>query len=276
LLAGFISRPSECCLCSSATQTAFHCSSIHENQSGGFFLPVELTPDAADEAFSQLSLTALARSKVFGSIALAFFDPTPEIVQDLLSGSFVSELDGSSHDLAVHHKATTESLEPLKTYQVRLAGHNPGQLLKEMKVEYARLFIGPSRPTVRIYETFYANQGSESTPLLIVSPTAKAVEEAYREGGVAMAAGPREPPDHFATEAEFLYYLCKKESDGWAERDNVVAQLWRRRELAFLDGHLGRWGCQFCRQVEQESSHPFYQAAAHFARDFLQMEGSDA
>jgi TorA maturation chaperone TorD len=42
-----------------------------------------------------------------------------------------------------------------------------------------------------------------------------------------------------------------------------------------MDGHLGRWGQQFCSQVERESRHMFYRSVAHFAGVLIKLEGSN-
>jgi TorA maturation chaperone TorD len=109
----------------------------------------------------------------------------------------------------------------------------------------------------------------------MVSPAAMAVEAAYREAGIGMAEEKREPPDHFAVELEFLYYLSKKESDAWAAGDNEKAREWRRHELAFMDGHLSKWGPVFCARVGAESLHPFYRGIAAFASTLLKLEGNN-
>jgi TorA maturation chaperone TorD len=236
---------------------------------------VQTKPDAADAAFSKLAFIAMARANVFRLLAFTFYDPTLEFVQQLVSGSYISELHGYYSDLVTHHNGGIEALEPLKEYQPSLSVRDPSELLKEVKVEYARLFIGPGNVAVQPYETFYDERlTSESQPLLMVSPAAITVEKAYREAGLAMSKV--EPPDHFAVELEFLFYLSKKESDSWAAGDNADAKNWRRRELAFMDGHLGKWGQRFCSKVETESLHPFYCSIAYFARILLRLEGSNA
>ena len=47
--------------------------------------------------------------------------------------------------------------------------------------------------------------------LLMVSPAAEAVLESYRHAGLSLTKDLNEPPDHIATELEFMYYLCQKE-----------------------------------------------------------------
>jgi len=240
-------------------------------------MTVQSEREAAAVAFSKLSFLALAHSNVFRLLALAFYDPTAEFVQQLISGSYVAELRGYYSDLVAHHHINLEALDQLKADQASLIDRVPQELLKELKVEYARLFIGPGRPAVQPYETFYDEASiSSGRPLLIVSPAAMTVEQAYREAGLALPKALQEPPDHIAIELEFLYYLSKKESDGWATGDNVGAKKWRRRELAFIDGHIGRWGQQFCGKVEAESQHSFYRAIAHFGNALIRLEGSNS
>jgi len=262
----------------------FSCSSKRQNENiilsqskQEVSVVVQTKPDAADAAFSKLAFLAMARANVFRLLAVAFYDPTQKFVEQLVSGSYISELHGYYSDLVTHHNGGIEALEPLKEYQSSLSGHDPAELLKELKIEYARLFIGPGHPAVQPYETFYDEKlKGDSQPLLMVSPAAMAVEKAYREAGIAMSKELREPPDHFAVELEFLFYLSKKESDAWAAGDNEDAKNWRRRELAFMDGHLGNWGQRFCSKIETESLHPFYCSIAYFARILLRLEGSNA
>jgi TorA maturation chaperone TorD len=237
---------------------------------------VQTKAETADTSFSKLAFLAMARANIFRLLALAFYDPTQEFIQQLVSGSYISELHGYYSDLASHHNTGVEALEPLKNYHASLSTCDQAELLKELKVEYARLFIGPGIPAVQPYETFYDEKmTSESQPLLMVSPQAIAVEKAYLEAGVAMPKELWEPPDHFAVELEFLFYLSKKESDAWAEGDNADANKWHRRQLAFIDGHLGCWGLRFCSKIQKESSHPFYRSISIFAGTILKQEGSN-
>ena len=204
---------------------------------------------------------ASARANTFGLLALAFLDPDAELVQRLVDGSFLATLENTTGEPA--------ALEPLQAVQSSLAESDPAASLKALKVEYARLFIGPGRAVVSPYETIYDSKARDVRPLLMVSPVAVAVEQAYREAGVALTAGLAQPPDHFATEAEFLYYLGQKEAECWAAGDEAGAQEWRRKGASFLADHLGGWGREFCGLVEAESRHPFYAAVAHFAAAFL-------
>lgn len=219
-----------------------------------------------DHHFTEEADRAQARGNTFGLLATAFFDPTPDLVQQVTDGSFLAALQDAAGDSA--------ALAPLQAAQASLAGDDPAAALKALMVEYARLFIGPGRPAVSPYETIYDAKAKGVRPLLMVSPAAMAVEQAYREAGVAVAAGLAEPPDHFATEAEFLYYVGQREADCWATGDRDGAAAWQARSRAFLADHLGGWGREFCRLVEAESHHPFYRAVAHCAAAVLESEAT--
>lgn len=240
-------------------------------------MDIQIQPNAAEAAFSKLAFMSMARANVFRLLAFAFVDPTHDFVEQLVSGSYISELHGYYSDLVSHYHVGVDALEPLKTYHAGISNSEHANLLRELKVEYCRLFLGPESPAVQPYESSYDKKlKNDAKPLLIVSPIAMAVEKAYLEAGLVMQKELRESPDHFATEMEFLYYLCKKESDAWAAGNHAGAKKWRRRQLAFLDGHLAKWGCEFCQAVKVKSTHPFFQAVGHFGEAFIQLDGSDA
>lgn len=213
-----------------------------------------------NQTLPELADRALARAEAFGLLALAFFDPTPELVRGLADGSYRAALQDAAGELTW----------PFQELPASLFEGDAAAALKTLKVEYARLFIGPGRPAVSPYETIYEGKARAIRPLLMVSPAAMAVEQAYREAGVTVAAGLREPPDHFAAEAEFLYYLGHKEAGCWTAGDRAGAEAWQERARVFLAAHLGGWGQEFCRLVEAESRHPFYRAAARCAAALLE------
>jgi putative dimethyl sulfoxide reductase chaperone len=227
-----------------------------------------------DQTFSAQANGASARSRIFGWLALAFFDPTAELVQELADGAYLATLEEAMLGGGARQPdGECVALEPLRAVHASHTRRDEDAWLHELKVEYARLFIGPGHPAVSPYETIYDSKAKGVRPLLMVSPAAMAVEQAYREANLALSAGLREPPDHFATEAEFLYYLGQKEADSWATGDPAGAAAWQDRGRVFLACHLSCWGPEFCRLVEIESREPFYRAAAHFAAAFLDSGG---
>lgn len=233
-------------------------------------------PSSSTLAQTVAATQAATRADLFGLLAVAFIDPTAASAAQLADGSYLAQLDGACAELGSAWPGAAEALAPLAAAQPGFAATSAEELLHALKVEYARLFIGPSKPAVSPYATAYGARHKEGATLLMVSPEALAVEAAYREAGVALAANRREPPDHFATELEFLYYLCQQEARCWAAGAEDEAALWQRRQAAFLDRHLLPWGAAFCRQVQEASHHPFYQALARFAGDFFQLLRGEA
>lgn len=209
--------------------------------------------------------TALAASIVAGNVGDTVVALVAALVEKKERKIAVSE-DGDEWDALIAAAVALQAA--LKPY----ASGDETQLLHEMKVEYARLFIGPGAAVVSPYETIQVAVDAKKAPPLMVSAQAIAVENAFREAGLMLAKGHKEPPDHFATEVEFMYYLSQREADALRQSDDTSA-IWRQRKQAFLERHLGAWTELFCRKVEEKTAHPFYAAAATFARTWIVMEG---
>ena len=228
--------------------------------------------------YQNLVQIAGARARLFGLLAVAFFDPTADLVEQIINGDLFLELKANFKALENRSNLpqfSQESFSLFAKHQDAFSKQDASELLHELKIEFARLFIGPGRAAVPPFETFYKKMSKESQPLLMVSPEAIAVQAAYREAGIAVSQDLQEPPDHFATECEFVYFLCNQEANGWEMGDVETAKQWRRHQLEFLSAHLGRWGAQFCADVEAESSHVFYQAIGQFGHFLMQIEGRD-
>jgi putative dimethyl sulfoxide reductase chaperone len=111
-----------------------------------------------------------------------------------------------------------------------------------------------------------------SPALLMISPAARAVARTYREAGLAMIRELTEPPDHIATELEFMYFLCSKETESWLKADNAEAHKWRSLQAAFTAEHLTVWGADFCQRVQDETTESFYAVLAYLAQGFFRLE----
>ncbi|EMA31363.1 TorD/DmsD family molecular chaperone [Halobiforma nitratireducens] len=113
--------------------------------------------------------------------------------------------------------------------------------LESLRVEHARLFVGPDRPRCPPYETVY--RGSEVPG---AGPTARAIEKWYRTYDFDLESVGCNLPDHVATELEFAAYLLEHEDVAICEE--------------FLDEHLRQWLDGFLADVRQETREPYYEA----------------
>jgi len=227
--------------------------------------------DAAVTAFHKLGYVAQHRSDLYRLFALSFSNPTGDLIADLQSGALVDNLQTGFDALAINETHYGLALQELTDFPNKHQTYNPADLLSQLRVEYMRLFIGPRQPVVPIYETLHREPTGQGTrPMLLVSETAQAVDQRYRQAGVQTIT--REAPDHLTTELEFLVYLCGKEALAWQADNNTMGKKWRRLEREFLDAHLGVWGLPLFHQVRELAAERFYQHLAALAETFLHME----
>jgi len=218
--------------------------------------------------------TLQARANLYALVARGFFDPTAELVASLADGSLRAEVAAvvAGVPLAAESPTLHQTLESLDALAAEAASRDPDATLHELKVEFARLFLGPGRPAVLPYETFYGRQYKDSSPTLMLSPEAESVGQAYRQAGVALANAKNEPTDHFATECEFVYYLCTQELASMARDDQATAALWQAKRVAFLDDHLARWYGRFLTAVEEGARAEFYRVWARLAAALIAVD----
>ena len=175
--------------------------------------------DLNSDSRMKLMQVALNRSDLYQLLAIAFRDPTPELVEGLLSGTFRADAADCVQWLNADSVIFDQALSELDSFAVDNAGRDPEQILHEMQVEYFRLFIGSKEPAVFPYHTMYSEERDGFNSVLFTSPTARATEKAYKDAGVSLVSVQAEPPDHIATELEFLMYLCAQEAAAWKNGD---------------------------------------------------------
>lgn len=126
---------------------------------------------------------------------------------------------------------------------------------RDLRSEYARLFIGPAGPPCPPYESVYRDgDGHDLGP--VMGPATIAVDHWYRSFGLENAPEQADLPDHIATELEFCAHLASEGMDDRLEQ--------------FLDEHLRTWTTAFLDRVEVETREPFYASLAATTREVLQ------
>lgn len=227
---------------------------------------------AARHAFSMLTGVAEGRGAIYRALARAFRDPDPTTVRGLVDGSFMADVDAGIRWLGSDRHVFDSSLEMIRVAGEQLAGVAEPAASTGLRTEYARLFIGPPAALVHPFASMYANGSDETTPLLGVGRVVTQVEQMYVDAGLRVASSLREPPDHIATEFEFLYYLCAEEAAAWLAGADEDGREWRRRQRTFVDDHLASWGGGFLDEVAESTISGYYRAMASLGRTFLRME----
>jgi len=131
--------------------------------------------------------------------------------------------------------------------------------------EHARLFCGiseeygPPPP----YESLW-REGQ------LMGETTVQVARCYVEAGYQPDGG-FAPFDHLVEELRFMAALCNAE----AEAVGDGAQQLRRRQLHFLDAHLGAWIGAYCERIAGQAQMPLYRALARVTAAVVAQDAAD-
>ena len=212
-----------------------------------------------------------ARLVVYADITRCFYYPDEELLAFLDSG----ELE---EHLPVYRLLGTEPSEHFERIKQWRQEHNTQEnALLELRREYTGLFI-TARPKVPAppYGSLYL----ESDGMIWGDSTREAVK-LYMEAGLKISDGFKDIPDHFAAEAEFIWYLTWEElkARGISEKEGKgVPDMERASKISsirekFLLNHLTKWAPLFLYKVISSGSKSiFYREFSQVTKAFLHSE----
>ena len=129
--------------------------------------------------------------------------------------------------------------------------------LECLKIDYARLFVGPYTLSAPPYGSLYL-EGKR----LVMGDSTLDAQKRYRQAGVDIAGNFKEAPDHIAVELEFMHLLIFKEIEA-ATRSNIAAfGNYLKEQQFFLEDHLGAWVSDFTKNIIANADTEFYKALA--------------
>ncbi len=136
--------------------------------------------------------------------------------------------------------------------------------VKDLSVEYARLFVGPYELLAPPYGSVYLDQGKR-----VMGDSTIAITKMYREYGLNIADDFKELPDHIAVELEFMYYLIYKEIEALQQDEHKERQSFLEAQKRFMASFLGKFAYLFCGKIKEGTSNKFYQALADCVSVFV-------
>ena len=145
-----------------------------------------------------------------------------------------------------------------------LAGALEGADETALRVDYARLFVGPGELLAPPYGSVYLEEGR-----VVMGSSTQDVVRRHGDEGITVDPEFQELPDHIAAELEFLYLLAFRCREASARADEEAFRTYRRKQAEFLRDHLLRWGPEFAARVEERAETGFYRALARCLRAFL-------
>lgn len=187
--------------------------------------------------------TALARSRAYGFLSLAFGEPDAALLELLqqqcgaLEADFARLRDRTAAAAARRLRPALAPLaiEELKALHLGCFGHAVSKDCPPYEGEYGQAHVFQQTQTLADIAGF------------------------YRAFGLELAADFHERIDHLGIELEFMHFLCRKEAHGLQER-HAPERIARGRaaQAQFLSEHLGAWVPQFAARLRARDARGLY------------------
>ena len=107
-----------------------------------------------------------------------------------------------------------------------------GQNFKALKVDFAKLFVGPYQLMAAPYGSVYLDDGRT-----LMGDSTFDVKNRYREEGLDTAKDFKDAPDHITAELEFMYYLVFKEIEAFSDSDIETVIGFIQKQKCFLESY---------------------------------------
>jgi len=133
----------------------------------------------------------------------------------------------------------------------------------EVEYEFVQLFIGPHKPDVLPYESYYLAGSVFQAPLAAVRGFMKEVGLEKKEGELP------EPEDTLGFELEIMNWLISKQTNS---KDSEEEERWLEFQAYFLKKHLLVWAPSCIQTLESAPHADFYKGAGMLLRGFLEIE----
>ncbi len=144
------------------------------------------------------------------------------------------------------------------------------ELLNDLAVEYARLFLGPGKHISPHESVHHLREGAESGQLWGESTVE--VKKCIESSGLHYESEYKGLPDHISVEFEFMEQVTLREELAWGEEDKDGALYCLKMEKEFIEEHLILWVPDFCEKIIKEAELPFYQEMAELTKNFIEFE----
>lgn len=197
---------------------------------------------------------ARQRSNIYGLLAVIFREElTSELIVQIKAPHFMGVLS----DIGIN-------------LEDEFLNQSEEKLLKDLAVEYTRLFLGPGRH-ISPHESVHHVRDDGDWGRLWGKSTVE-VKKFIESLGLECSAVAKSLPDHISVELELMQKLTQRECQAWTEGDRDGALYCLKLEKKFIEEHLIKWVPLFCDRVTSEAELPFYREIAKITRSFIEFE----
>jgi TorA maturation chaperone TorD len=201
--------------------------------------------------------TAKQRSNIYGLLSLLFrMEVTADLLRQIRETDFFSILSSMGAG-----------------FEDDLVNADEDQLLEDLAVEYARLFLGPDKH-ISPHESVHHERGDGDWGQLWGLSTVE-VKKFIESAGLEYKSEFKGLPDHISVELEFMQAVTKEEALERKNDNHDKVNYCLQIEKKFIDEHLLKWIPLFCDKVIDQATHSFYRELAKITKDFIEFEGKE-
>lgn len=196
-------------------------------------------------------LTGL-RQRYYGLFVRFFWkEPDPDFLISLRNG-IDERIKGSEN-------FSPQLAQGWRRISLYLENNDPG----EVDYEFAQLFLGPHKPSIFPYESYYLAGAVYQAPL-------REVRGFMREVGLEKKEEEQqEPEDTLGFEMEIMNWLINKQS---CSEDIQEEERWIGLQAKFLTKHLLVWAPDCARDLQSIPHANFYKGVGMLLKGFLEIE----
>ena len=182
-------------------------------------------------------------------------------IYKLLADCFKYPEDSLEDTLKLLKSATVNYDDVMRTSAEKLVDNfKLNTFLKELQIEYSRLFVGPFQLDAPPYSSVYLDKQG-----LVMGESTQQAIEFYVKAGLDPALEIHEPPDHIRVELEFMYFLLFRKV---MDKNNQFLDI----SYEFMEKHLTHWVFTFTNKIKDCTESKFYIRLAELLDSFLSKE----
>jgi len=147
------------------------------------------------------------------------------------------------------------------------------ELLEDLAVEYARLFLGPDKH-ISPHEAVHHQRDDGDWGTHWGGSTVD-VKKFIETTGLEYKQEYSGMPDHISVELDFMKEAAGREAQAIEEKDWEGALYCQKMEKKFICGHLIKWIPTFCDKIISQAEISFYGDLADVTKDFITLESEE-
>lgn len=213
---------------------------------------------------------AKVRGSIYKLLSQCFMYPSEELVNSIIDGSLNDALQSTLG--LIEDSKVAQHLAELKDFSIKSQKLPSEEFFKELKTEYNRLFVGPGHVLAPPYESIYKTKNEDNKLGIVMGDSTIEVKDFYRSVGLDISEDFKDLPDHITLELHFMGHLCDLEIEKTKEASEEELADVRKKQIDFLETHLGSWIKDFSKAVSTATNSAFYRIIAELTENWIEIE----